>query len=115
MIRAITAPVFPVTDPPRVPGWAVPRRLVTSDVEAASSGTPAPFAAAAIAAEVHALRPDAELLAWWLADLVLAQRLRWPFPVPLLIGQAHGSAFRSAGGRSRIRPGGEGFERAVCL
>ncbi|TIR88098.1 DUF1403 family protein, partial [Mesorhizobium sp.] len=37
------------------------------------SQRPAPFAAAAIAAHVVALRPDAELFAWWLADLVLAQ------------------------------------------
>lgn len=31
-------------------------------------GRPAPFAAAAIAAHVIATRPDAELLAWWLAE-----------------------------------------------
>jgi hypothetical protein len=51
------------------------------------SGRPAPFAAAVIAARVVAMRPDAELLAWWLADLVLAQSLRWPRPVPLLLLQ----------------------------
>ncbi|WP_373424804.1 DUF1403 family protein [Mesorhizobium sp. SARCC-RB16n] len=39
---------------------------------------PAPFATAAIAAHVVAMRPDSELFAWWLADLVLAQSLRWP-------------------------------------
>jgi hypothetical protein len=78
-------------------------------------GAPAPFAAAALAADVCALRPDAALLAWWLADFVLARRLRWPIPVPLLIGQVQGAAFRSVGGRGRTQPGGEGFERAVCL
>jgi hypothetical protein len=83
--------------------------------EVGHGGTPAPFAAAALAAAVYAVRPDAELLALWLADLVLAQRLRWPFPVPLLIGQIHGAAFRSTGGRRRTQPGGEGFERALCL
>ncbi|TPK23939.1 DUF1403 family protein [Mesorhizobium sp. B2-5-9] len=76
---------------------------------------PAPFAAAAIAARVVALRPDAELFAWWLADLVLARGLRWPRPLPLLMTQAFGPAFRTGAGGKRIRPGEEGFERAVCL
>jgi len=32
------------------------------------------------------------------------------------VGQARSSAFREEGGRSgRIRPGGEGFERGVCV
>ncbi|MES0213903.1 DUF1403 family protein [Mesorhizobium sp. C280B] len=82
----------------------------------ARSGRPAPFAAAAIAAHVVAMRPDAELFAWWLADLVLAQNLRWPRPLPLLLAQAFGPAFRGeAGGGKRIRPGEKGFERAVCI
>jgi hypothetical protein len=76
----------------------------------------APFAAAAIAARAVAMRPDAELLSWWLADLVLAQSLRWPRPLPLLMAQAFGSAFRTeGGGGKRIRPGQKGFERAVCV
>ncbi|CDX57719.1 conserved hypothetical protein [Mesorhizobium plurifarium] len=76
---------------------------------------PAPFAAAAIAAHVVAMRPDAELLAWWLADLVLAQGLRWPRPLSLLMAQAFGPAFRGEASGKRIRPGEKGFERAVCL
>ncbi|TIN73705.1 MAG: DUF1403 family protein [Mesorhizobium sp.] len=79
------------------------------------SGSPAPFAAAAIATQLQALRPDGIVLAWWLADLTLAQRLRWERPVPLLVTQVHTAAFRAEGGRGRIRPGEEGFERAVCL
>ncbi|RJT27819.1 DUF1403 family protein [Mesorhizobium waimense] len=80
------------------------------------SGRPAPFAAAAIAARVVAVRPDAELFAWWLADLVLAQSLRWPLPLPLLMAQAYGPSFRAeAGGGKRIRPGDKSFERAVCV
>ena len=66
-------------------------------------------------AEVRALQPDAELLGWWLADLAIAARMRWPIAVPMLVTQARGAAFRGAGGRGRIRPGGEGFERAVCV
>ncbi|TGP50649.1 DUF1403 family protein [bacterium M00.F.Ca.ET.230.01.1.1] len=82
----------------------------------AGSQRPAPFAAAAIAAHVVAMRPDAELFAWWLADLLLAQSLRWPRPLPLLIAQAFGPVFRAqAGGDTRVRPGQKGFERAVCV
>ncbi|TIP72045.1 MAG: DUF1403 family protein [Mesorhizobium sp.] len=84
--------------------------------EVARSPRPAPFAAAAIAARVVAMRPDAELLAWWLADLVLAQSLRWPRPLPLLMAQAFGLSVRADVDRGRrIRPGEEGFERAVCV
>ncbi|AZO05007.1 MULTISPECIES: DUF1403 family protein [unclassified Mesorhizobium] len=79
------------------------------------SRRPAPFAAAAIAARIVALRPDAEPFAWWLADLVLAQSLRWPRPLPLLMTQAFGPAFRAEAAGKRIRPGEKGFERAVCL
>ncbi|MER9894732.1 DUF1403 family protein [Mesorhizobium sp. M0119] len=82
----------------------------------AGSPRPAPFAAAAIAVHVVAMRSDSELLAWWLADLVLAQSLRWPRPLPLLMAQIFGPAFRAkVGGGKRIRPGEKGFERAVCL
>ncbi|WP_095204925.1 DUF1403 family protein [Mesorhizobium carmichaelinearum] len=89
--------------------------LCTQIDDLARSRRPAPFAAAAIAARVVAMHPDAELLAWWLADLVLAQSLRWPRPLPLLMAQAFGPSFRAeAGGRKRVRPGEEGFERAVC-
>jgi len=80
------------------------------------SSEPAPIAAAAMVIEVMALRPDAELLGWWLADQVLALKLRWPLPVPLLASQARSAAFREQGGRSkRIRPGEKGFERGVCV
>lgn len=83
----------------------------------ARSGRPAPFAAAAIAGQVVAVSPAAELLAWWCADLVLAQKLRWAKPVPLLMAQAFAPAFRTGDGRGRqIRPGEQKeFERAVCL
>ncbi|MER8614419.1 DUF1403 family protein [Mesorhizobium sp. M1216] len=81
----------------------------------ARSGRPAPFAAAAIAAHVVAMQSDSELFAWWLADLVLAKGLRWPRPLPLLMAQAFGPAFRDEAGGKRIRPGEKGFERAVCL
>lgn len=81
----------------------------------ARSAGPAPIAVAAATREVQAAQQDAGLLGWWLADQVLALRMRWPAPVPLLMPQAIGSAFRASGGRGRVRPGEEGFERAVCV
>lgn len=85
--------------------------------ELGRSGRAAPFAAAAIAGQVVAVSPAAELLAWWCADFLLAQKLRWPKPVPLLMAQAFAPAFRTGDGRTRrIRPGeGKEFESSVCL
>ncbi|MFG1404216.1 DUF1403 family protein [Xanthobacter sediminis] len=82
--------------------------------DAARTARPAPLVAAAGAARVAALGPHTEALAWWCADLVLAARLRWSLPVPVLASQIHAPALREAG-RGRLRPGGEGGERAVCL
>jgi Protein of unknown function (DUF1403) len=53
---------------------------------AAGEGTPI-AAAAAVAAISLQKRPDAAALALWLADAVLAHRLKWPAPVPLIAGQ----------------------------
>ncbi|TPI10338.1 DUF1403 family protein [Mesorhizobium sp. B4-1-3] len=89
--------------------------LCTQIEDVAGSQRPAPFAAAAIAARVVAMRPDAELFGWWVADLVLAQTLRWPLPLPLLMPQAFGPAFRGEAGSRRIRPGEKGFDPAVCV
>ena len=46
---------------------------------------------------------------------MIARPLRWPAPVPLLVGQIRRGRLPWAEGRGRIAPGGEGFERAVCL
>jgi hypothetical protein len=53
-------------------------------------------AAAEIAAVSMRLRPDAEPLALWLADAVLAHRLHWPAPVPLIAGQVRRVELRAA-------------------
>ncbi|WP_018391638.1 DUF1403 family protein [Ancylobacter sp. FA202] len=79
------------------------------------TGAPAPFAAAAILRAVDTAAPGAELLGWWLADQVLALRLRWPLPVPLLMAEAQGAAFRRAGRGGRLRPADNGFDAAICL
>ncbi len=61
---------------------------VVSDAARLAKGQGSAVAAAAeIAAASLRLRPDSEALALWLADAVLAHRLNWPEPVPLLAGQ----------------------------
>jgi len=78
-------------------------------------GRAIPFAVADLVAKISAARPDAEILAWWLADRLLAEKLGWPCGVPLLMGERYGAAFKTIGGRGRVRPGEAGFARAVCL
>ncbi len=84
--------------------------------EVVRTGLAAPFAAAATMRHVLDAAPAAEPLAWWLADLALAAKLRWARPVRLLMAQALSPAFRAADGRGkRLKPGEENFERALCL
>ena len=96
-------------------------------IEAAEAGAgdkrPAPFAAARVfglarrALTQGARSPSAggrggegELIAAWLADGVLAQRLKWPFALPLLATALFSVAARYAGGDV-----GDGAETARIL
>ena len=60
-------------------------RAAIADVQQlAASARAAPFAAAQAARVVVVQRPDAEILSLWLADAVLAARLKWSRPLPLI-------------------------------
>ena len=89
--------------------------VVVNTEDLVASPRPAPVLAAEVAAAVYRARPDAELLGFWLADMLLAQKFRWSVPVPLLMGQVFSPVFKSGEHRKRIRPGGEGWGRAVFL
>ena len=97
-------------------GWDEALAAIPDLVDAAlQSGRAAPFAVADLITAISAVRPDAEVLAFILADSVLAQKLKWPKPVPLLLSERYGPAFRTIGGRGRVRPGEVAFATAICL
>ena len=81
--------------------------------ETGGRGRPAPIAAAAAAEAVTALKPDAEPLALWVADVALARTLSWPVSAPLLAGEL--LSRRSAGEGRRPRPGEPGWGKLVAL
>lgn len=83
--------------------------------ELATGALPAPLAAARAASATVEREPDAEVLAWWLADLVLSLRMRWPRAVPLLATQIHAPCLRSGARGARCRPGSTEFLRAASL
>jgi hypothetical protein len=78
-----------------------------------ATGRPAPLVAAAVVRAIDAAQPGAWLIGWWLADQVLAQRLRWPLPVPLLMAEAGGP--RRAGRGGGLCPDSDGLDAAVCV
>jgi Protein of unknown function (DUF1403) len=66
-------------------------------------------AAAHTAAAVTKLNPAAEFLGLWLADFVLARRLRWPQPVPLLATRISDPAIRRASNARSSHPEDESW------
>lgn len=83
--------------------------------QATRSHAMAPDIVVAMLRTVLRLRPDAELLAWWLADLALARRMRWPVAIPLLMAHRTSPGFRAKASQARLKPGDAGFEQAVYL
>lgn len=79
------------------------------------SGRAAPFAVADLISAISVVRPDAEVAVLGLAEIVLAHKLQWPKPVPLLLPERYGPAFRTLGGRGRVRPGEPAYAKAICL
>jgi hypothetical protein len=91
--------------------------IVAAARELAAGDRPAVLAAAEAARRVVALRPDAELLALWLADAVLAARLNWGSAtpaLPLLAGPLLHPSLKTREGR-RPRPGDSDWPRFCCL
>jgi hypothetical protein len=72
-------------------------------------------AAAQTAAAVSKLNPAAEFLGLWLADFVLARRLRWPQPVPLLATKISDPTIRRAAHARTSHPEDESWEKVVAL
>jgi len=71
---------------------------VAAQAEAAMNGAAGAIAAAAqSAARALENRPDAPGFALWLADAVVARRLRWPAAAPLLATQIRRAELRAAG------------------
>ncbi|QTG17103.1 DUF1403 family protein (plasmid) [Agrobacterium tumefaciens] len=82
---------------------------------AIQSGRAAPLALADLISAITTARPDAEVLALAMGEVVLANKLKWPKPVPLLLPDRFGPAFRTIGGRGRVRPGDPAYPKGICL
>jgi Protein of unknown function (DUF1403) len=88
------------------------RAAIAEVQQLAASATAAPFAAARVAQVVVAQRPDAEILSLWLADAVLAARLKWPLPLPLIAGALVHPSLRTRG--RRPYPGDADWRLTCC-
>jgi hypothetical protein len=89
------------------------RAAIAEVQQLAAAAQAAPFAAAQAARVVVAQRPDAEILSLWLADAVLAVRLKWPLPLPLIAGALVHPSLRSGG--HRPHPGDADWTLTCCL
>jgi hypothetical protein len=95
-----------------------PNGLAASLKARAWEGDPV-SAAAKAAAAVFSAFPDAptaaaEILALWLFDLVLAVRLRWPRPLPLIATKILDPALRPPDGSPRPRAGDRAWPSAAA-
>jgi hypothetical protein len=75
------------------------RSAIAAGRQLATNNRPAPLLAAQAASCIFTQRPDAEMLALWIADAILASRLGWPVSLPLLAAALMHSSLRNEGGR----------------
>ena len=91
------------------PSRAEPDALAESLQDQRRGGDPvsaaAKAAALAFSAFPDAPAAEAEILALWVFDMVIAIRLRWPRPVPLIATKILHPTLRSAGAGRRPMPG----------
>jgi hypothetical protein len=90
------------------------RAAITGAQELAAGDQSAPFAAAVAASTVLAHRPDAEIFALWLADAVLAARLKWALPLPLLADALLHRSLRTDPRGRRPHPADASWMRSCC-
>ena len=95
-----------------------PNGLASSLKDCAGDGDPV-SAAGKTAALAFSLFPDApaaeaEILALWVFDMVIAIRLRWPRPVPLIATKILDPALRPPDGSPRPRPGDRAWPSAAA-
>jgi hypothetical protein len=88
-------------------GVTIGEDLIAQTERLANSTMPAIAAAAEILLACHGDRPERAIMGCWLADMVLARRLRWPIAVPLLAGSLLNRSWRTSlagGGRGGAAP-----------
>ena len=95
-----------------------PNGLAASLKACAGEGDPvsaaAKAAALAFSAVPDAPAPPSEIFALWVFDIVLAIRLRWPRPVPLIATKILDPTLRSPGAGRRPRPGDPAWPNAAA-
>jgi hypothetical protein len=95
-----------------------PNVLAESLREQSRAGDPVSAAAkaatAAFSAFPDAPAAEAEILALWLFDLVLAIRLRWARPLPLITARILDPSLRASGGGRRAQPGDPAWPKAAA-
>jgi hypothetical protein len=89
-------------------------RSGTTDDCALQSGRAAPFAAADLIDNTLRRPPGRRASRHSLADLI-AEKLKWPKPVPLLLIRTFWPGLPHDRGRGRVRPGEPAFAGAICL
>ena len=95
-----------------------PNDLASSLKACAGQGDPlsaaAKVAALAFAAVPDAPAPPSEIFALWVFDSVIAIRLRWPRPVPLIATKILDASLRLPGAARRPRPGDPAWPNAAA-